>query len=57
MKTLFQIAVLMVSIFSATQYTEAQWVETNGPYGGKVNTFAVSGTNLFAGTFDGGVFL
>ncbi len=34
----------------------AQWVQTNGPYGGRINCFAVSGTNLFAGT-DGGVFL
>jgi len=33
-----------------------QWVQTNGPYDGYVTCFAVSGTNLFAGT-DGGVFL
>ncbi len=35
----------------------AQWVQTNGPYGGIVNCLAVSGTNLFAGTGRGGVFL
>ena len=35
----------------------AQWTQTNGPYGGTVYSFAVSGTNLFAGTFRGGVFL
>ncbi len=34
----------------------AQWIQTNGPYGGDVNCFAVSGTNLFAGTYGGGVF-
>ncbi len=34
----------------------AQWVQTNGPYGGYINCFTVSGTNLFAGT-SGGVFL
>jgi hypothetical protein len=34
----------------------AQWVQTNGPYGGMIISFAVSGTNLFAGTGDG-VFL
>ena len=34
----------------------AQWIQTNGPYGGNVYSFAVSGTNLFVGT-DGGVFL
>ena len=35
----------------------AQWVQTNGPYNGGINCFAVSGTNLFAGTINGGVFL
>ena len=39
----------------------AQWVQTNGPYSGSVYSllsFAVSGTNLFAGTDGGGgVFL
>ena len=35
----------------------AQWVQTNGPYGGVVTFFAVNGTNLFAGTWPGGVFL
>jgi photosystem II stability/assembly factor-like uncharacterized protein len=34
----------------------AQWVQTNGPYGGRIISLAVSGTNLFAGT-GGGVFL
>jgi hypothetical protein len=35
--------------------TYSQWVQTNGPYGGTVRAFAVSGTNLFAGTDNGGV--
>ena len=35
----------------------AQWVQTNGPYGGYPSCFAVSGTNLFTGTYGGGVFL
>ncbi|MEK9135710.1 MAG: FlgD immunoglobulin-like domain containing protein [Bacteroidota bacterium] len=34
---------------------QAQWVQTNGPYGGFVNAIAVSGTNLFAGTANFGV--
>ena len=34
----------------------AQWVQTNGPYGGMIISSAVSGTNLFVGT-GGGVFL
>ncbi len=36
---------------------QAQWVQTNGPYGGDVQCFAVSSTNLLAGTRGGGVFL
>jgi hypothetical protein len=32
----------------------AQWVQTNDPYGGQINSLAVSGTNLFAGTGGGG---
>jgi len=34
----------------------AQWMQTNGPTGGNVDSFAISGTNLFAGTCNG-VFL
>ncbi|MGA2622692.1 MAG: T9SS type A sorting domain-containing protein [Bacteroidota bacterium] len=34
-----------------------QWVQTNGPYGGIVSCFAVSGANLFAGAGGSGVFL
>jgi len=33
----------------------AQWAQTNGPYGGNVKCFAVSGTHLFAGTYDSGL--
>jgi hypothetical protein len=32
----------------------ADWVQTNGPYGASVLSFAVSDTNLFAGTGGGG---
>ena len=35
----------------------AQWVQTNGPNGSNLFCLAVSGTNLFAGTQGGGVFL
>ena len=33
----------------------AQWLQTNGPHGEYIECFAVSGTNLFAGTYGGGV--
>src|SRR5271157_4921638 len=39
-----------------THAARAQWVQTNGPFSGDVNAFAVSGGNLFAGT-SVGVFL
>ncbi|MGD0591782.1 MAG: T9SS type A sorting domain-containing protein [Bacteroidota bacterium] len=35
----------------------AQWIQTNGPYGGLVMSFASDGTNIFAGTNSGGVYL
>jgi photosystem II stability/assembly factor-like uncharacterized protein len=33
-----------------------QWIQSNGPYGGKVFSFAINGKNIFAGT-SGGVYL
>ena len=52
-KVLFLILFVLLSINSII----AQWVQTNGPFGGAVYCFAKSGTNLFAGTSGGGVFL
>ena len=43
-------------LFTNTNPLHSQWIQTNGPYGGDVYCFAVSGTNLFAGTFYHGVF-
>jgi photosystem II stability/assembly factor-like uncharacterized protein len=56
MKTLLQILVLIAAISSGSKQLMAQWVQTNGPEGGHINCFAVSGTNIFAGG-TGGVFL
>jgi hypothetical protein len=39
-----------------THTVSAQWVQTNGPEGGTINAFAVSGGTIFAGTDGGGVF-
>ena len=49
---------LFLLLFLCIQATSlyAQWIQTNGPYAGSVNSFAVSGTNLFAAT-SGGVYL
>jgi len=38
-------------------FASAQWVQTNGPYGGAVRSLAVSGTSIYVGTDDDGVFL
>lgn len=34
----------------------AQWVQTSGPEGGHVGALYLDGSNLFAGTYNGGVF-
>ncbi|MCZ7615734.1 MAG: hypothetical protein M5T52_19845 [Ignavibacteriaceae bacterium] len=44
---------LMVFILSITISAQNAWQQTNGPYGGGVTSFAVGGTMIFAGTYDG----
>jgi hypothetical protein len=40
-----------------THTVRAQWIQTIGPCGGRVNSLAVSGENIFAGTYyNGGIF-
>jgi len=57
MKDLFFLPVVcLISLNVFSVRTQAQWVQTNGPYGGNVYSFAANGTNLFAGTY-AGVFL
>jgi hypothetical protein len=56
MRNLIWFSVMLTSFFAGTNPSNAQWVQTNGPYGGGVLCFATSGTNLFVGTY-GGVFL
>ncbi|MGA9364179.1 MAG: T9SS type A sorting domain-containing protein [Bacteroidota bacterium] len=55
MKRLASILTLYAAICARSSPIFAQWVQTNGPYGGIVNCLATSGTNLFVGTFGGGV--
>jgi hypothetical protein len=31
----------------------AQWVQANGPYGGRIQSLLVAGSNIFAGTGEG----
>ena len=48
---------LVVLLMTSGSPAFAQWVQTNGPYGGDIRCMAVSGTNLFAGTENAGVLL
>ena len=50
--TLFTI--LLFTIFSTI--ITAQWVQTSGPEGGAVPALFLDGSNLFAGTYGGGIF-
>jgi len=58
LSTKIRIRLLLILLLSAVGLSPAQWIQTNGPYGGSITSFAGgSGTNLFAGTSGGGVFL
>ena len=48
---------LTLALLSIALTTNAQWTQTNGPEGGSIAAFVTNGTNLFAGTRGGGVFL
>lgn len=52
-KLSFILGMLIIGLTS--NLLQAQWVQTSGPYGGMILSFAVSDTNLFAGTACGGV--
>jgi hypothetical protein len=41
----------------AVQISNAQWIQTNGPWNGTIESLAASEGNIFAGTFGCGVFL
>jgi len=50
MKKKLTLIASMLAITICAAPVRAQWVQTNGLYGGTVNCFAVIGTNRFAGT-------
>jgi hypothetical protein len=56
MKNLFRVAVLIVIISAMSNQLMGQWIQTNGPEGGWIISFAVKDTSLFAGTFGGGIY-
>jgi hypothetical protein len=54
MKTIFNMCFF---ILLCALVVQAQWVQTNGPNSKRVTSFALSGTNLFAGTDGSHVYL
>jgi hypothetical protein len=57
MKDISLVLFVVFCLCITTNPLHSQWIQTNGPNGGFVACFVVSSTNLFAGTFNGGVFL
>ncbi len=55
MKNILAILSLVASLFVSASSLQAQWVQTNGPYGGYITCFAFHDTTVFAGT-NGGVY-
>ena len=52
----FLLAITIV-IFGLYNTSSAQWVQTNGPYGGKITALAINSTgHIFAGTFQNGIY-
>ncbi|MBK6506881.1 MAG: hypothetical protein IPG02_14730 [Ignavibacteria bacterium] len=56
---LFTSFLFLIQIYQFTfivDNTNAQWEQTNGPHGGNIYSLAVSGNNIFAGTYNYGVY-
>jgi len=62
-KNYFYRFLVLIPIFSILNFfvlinnSEAQWIQTNGIYGGIVYSLAISGNNFFAGTDGNGIYL
>jgi hypothetical protein len=57
MRTIKLLYVVVFATASLSICAEAQWIQSDGPYGGQILSLAFSGTNIFAGTAFGGVYL
>ena len=57
MKTAARFGMLFLLFSLQISFSQINWQQTNGPYGGDVQAFALSGNNLFAGTFGDGIFI
>ncbi len=56
MKNYLQIITLVFCLFTTTNVLKAQWTDTQCPNDGKITSLAVSGTTIFAGAPDEGIF-
>lgn len=56
MKTVIQL-LFVFGLFTSSSPLLAQWVQTNGPASDQIQCIVTSGTNLFAGDYDGVVIL
>ena len=56
LKQAWKTFVLIALVFCIPPHLSAQWVRTCGPYGTRISAEVLSGSNLFAGTVDAGVF-
>ncbi|HZV12483.1 MAG TPA: T9SS type A sorting domain-containing protein [Candidatus Kapabacteria bacterium] len=54
LKNIFIKVALLLFVISVAR---AEWVQTNGISGGVISSLVISGTNIFAGTQNGGVYL
>jgi len=50
---LSQFIIVATTLLFFPSLSAPQWVRTNGPYGGSISTFVISGKNLYAGTWSG----
>jgi len=57
MKASIWIALVIALLLGQLNVGRAQWVRTNGPVGGQLLCFEVSGTELLAGTLGGGLYV
>jgi len=57
MNNIFRFLFVTSCLLFSMSPLHAQWLQTNGPYGGSLTSFAVSSPYLFAGTSGDGRFL
>ncbi|MFN8361748.1 MAG: T9SS type A sorting domain-containing protein [Candidatus Kapaibacterium sp.] len=57
MKIFFPLLIALAGIILTANTAQAQWKQTNGPYGAIVTCLVHNGSNVYAGTSDSGVYI